>query len=326
MMNKKSILVLGLLFLLIVSYSRTDDYSNATYTFNNYNINILSTDRLPYNGKYVRKINSIKKVDEKGVPVHEYKGKNYYHPVGIALMGLALLNSYRVTKDPIYLKQVDVYIQKLLEESIEYNNAIYYPYKYDFPLHKIEHDLMKAPWFSAMAQGQILSMLVRMYEFTDDPEYLKYARKTYNSFLNFKHKNEKWVSFIDKDSSLWFEEYPMDKPNFTLNGTIFAIYGVYDFYRIHQDDMKIKEILMASITAIRRNIEKFRHVGGYSYYCLKHKCQYPAYHGIHIRQLKKLAEISGENYFNEMAEKFIKDAPPPEKKKRKRKKRKKVNL
>ncbi len=312
-MKRNSIQVLVLLFLLIVSYTRTNECSNAIYTFNNYNINILSIDRLPYNSKYVRKINSIKKVDEKGVPVHEYKGRNYYHPVGIALMGLGLLNSYRLTKDPIYLKQVDLYIQKLVEESIEYNNAIYYPYKYDFPLHKIKHDLMKAPWFSAMAQGQILSMLVRMYEFTDNPKYLKYARKTYNSFLNFKYKNEKWVSFIDKDSSLWFEEYPMDKPNFTLNGTIFAIYGVYDFYRINQDDIQIKEILMASITTIQRNIEKFRHVGGYSYYCLKHKCQYFAYHRIHICQLKKLAEISGENYFNEIAEKFIKDAPPQKK-------------
>jgi hypothetical protein len=278
---------------------------------------------LPYSGKRAARINpkKIKNVDENGVPMHRYKGRDYYHPVGIALRGLALLNGYRLTEDPAYLERVDLFIRKLVDESIEYNNALYYPYKYDFPLHAIKDQVMEAPWFSAMAQGQVLSMLVRMYEFTKKTRYLGYAEKTFNSFLNFKKNNKIWVSFIDEDSSLWLEEYPMDDPNYTLNGTIYAIYGVYDYYRINRDNSRVKEILLGAITAVHRHIEKFRHPGGLSYYCIKHKRQYPAYHQIHIRELRKLAQISGENYFNEMAKTFEDDAPLPKKKKKKKRKK-----
>ena len=42
-----------------------------------------------------------------------------------------------------------------------------------------------------------------------------------------------WISGIDGDNYLWLEEYPdSDQPNKTLNGKIFAIYGLYDFYQL----------------------------------------------------------------------------------------------
>lgn len=307
MRNKRWIFLLILVPATALVVRLTFHIKKPEYAFNEYNINILAADQLPYTGGYARKLNSVKNTDENGIPMHRYNGRDYYHPVVIAQYGVSFLNGYRLTKNPVYLERVALFIGKLMDESVEYNGAIYYPYKYDFPLHNIKDQVMKNPWFSAMAQGQVLSMLVRMYEFTNDPRYLEYAKKTFNSFLNFKKNSKIWVSFIDEDSLLWLEEYPMDEPNYTLNGTIFAVYGVYDFYRIHPENSRVKEILMGSLTTIHRSIDKFRHPGGLSYYCLKHKCQYPAYHQVHIRELKKLTEISGENYFNEIAETFQED-------------------
>ena len=51
---------------------------------------------------------------------------------------------------------------------------------------------------------------------------------------------------------------------------------------------------IASITTIKKYIADFRIPGRISYYCLKHKKQYPDYHKIHTEQLRTLYVFTGD--------------------------------
>ena len=278
------------------------------YNVKNFNVSILDVKERPYWSQDVVSLDApVHHSDADQVPLFVYKGKRYYHPVTIAQVTLSLINSYYLTHDNRYLNRADLYLKKLIKLSTPYQGGIYFPYMFDFNLHA-GNDVMKAPWYSAMAQGQVLSCLSRMYAITKDKTYLDYAWKVFRSLKNVKSYNSKiWVTTIDKDKFIWLEEYPMEPNTHALNGTIFAIFGLYDFYTVVPDNKDVKDLLQGSITTIQNKISSFRSVGDVSYYCLLHKIQNKKYHAIHTDQLNFLYKITGDKYFLEMSELFKQD-------------------
>ena len=87
----------------------------------------------------------------------------------------------------------------------------------------------------------------------------------------------------------------------TLNGFMFAIFGLYDYYELTKSDT-VKDILRATLTTIKYNIYDYRVEDDISYYCLRHNIQDPFYHKIHIAQLKYLTNITGDSYFSAIGE------------------------
>lgn len=264
---------------------------------------------------YVRgsKKNKVyKNYDANGIPLHTYYQGNKlnYHPVFLALVGLKQMDIYNTTNKRKALRDGYKIYHKLIDVSLKLDSSIFFPYTFAFPLHGCDQETMMSPWYSGMAQGQALSFFCRLYEATKDKEVLDQCEKVFNSFTRLKGQGfDPWVSCIDKDGYLWLEEYPRDLPAFTLNGMIFAIYGLYDYYRITSSELVLK-YLYASITTIKDNILRFRCEDDVSYYCLKHnnfKGRNPSYHKVHIRELKKLTDITGDPYFKEIAEIFYKD-------------------
>tara|TARA_B110000977_G_scaffold7165_1_gene9894 strand:- start:137 stop:1153 length:1017 start_codon:yes stop_codon:yes gene_type:complete len=286
-----------------------DSCNYTSFTSQEFSINILDRQELPY----VRNSTNIWKKDNydaNSVPLHTFKGKKNYHPVYIAQSALNIVDVYVNTKDSSHLKKLENIADKLIGMALEVDSALFFTYTFDFQLHDCEEETMLAPWYSAMAQGQILSFFCRVYEATNDARYLQASRKIFNSFTRLKGEgHEPWVSCVDKNGNLWLEEYPRDLPCFTLNGKVFAIYGVYDFYRI-SNDKYAKEILNAAITTLKVNIHKFRDKNEVSWYCLKHNNYHgknKKYHKIHVDQLRMLYKISGDIYFEQMADKFQSD-------------------
>ena len=49
-------------------------------------------------------------------------------------------------------------------------------------------DTLKAPWYSGLAQGQGISLLVRAYAETGNAGYLDSARRAFNSFLKINRR------------------------------------------------------------------------------------------------------------------------------------------
>ncbi len=248
-----------------------------------------------------------KPLDEKGIPIFNFNGNNIYHPVLIAQRGLDFIRTYYITQQAPLLDSAKHCADAIVQHAVDTQQSLFFPYEFDFALHGIEEETLKAPWYSAMAQGQALSLFVRLFEESKDSSYLNYADKTFNSFKINTLNTAECVIFIDKYNDLWFEEYPMKEPTHALNGFNFAIYGIYDYYRIHPENKEVKTILNKSINTVYNNIELYRVKNDLSYYCLKHKVQDEYYHSVHIEQLTQLFNITHDSLFLKTAQVFLQD-------------------
>lgn len=288
-----------------------DSCNYTNFRLDTFNFPEIEYSQLPYiHGR--KKPRVYDNYDAEGIPLHVDRRENNvnYHPVFLDLVGLMYMDYYVKTKNKEGLEKAYLIYNKMVNSSLKLDSSIYFPYTFPFPLHDCEEETMIPPWYSGMAQGQALSFFSRLYEETNDDKVLENCHKVFNSFLRLKGDGyDPWVTCVDKNGYLWLEEYPRDLPCFTLNGMIFAIYGLYDYYRITDSELALK-YLNASLTTIKDNILRFRCEDDVSYYCLKHNNfngRNPAYHKVHIRELKKLTELTGDPYFSEVAEIFIKD-------------------
>jgi uncharacterized protein YyaL (SSP411 family) len=281
--------------------------SKGGYKIYRGSINILKYNQLPYNNG-AKSFKKQKLYDDNCIPLHIRHGKIHYHPGALAQYGLHLLDVYITVKDKEYLKKAEKISAKLIGISLAINSSIFFPYNFDFPLHGYKEDTLYAPWYSGMAQGQALSFFIRLYEITKNNSYLQIAKKILNSFIFLDSKPfDPWITCVDQDSYLWVEEYPDDPPAHTLNGMIFGLYGLYDFFRTTKDQ-SCEKLLRGGIQTIKANIHRFRTVNGISHYCLKHpQIKSITYHDIHIRQLKMIYKITGDKDFLRVSEIFLND-------------------
>lgn len=247
--------------------------------------------------------------DQQGIPMYQEKeGKPLYnHPVRLANNIINFITSYQMTKDERYLREAKKYARRLSDIAVEKDGALFFPYDFDLYLHNIPTEHMKPRWYSGMAQGQALSAFVRLYRITHDPKYRMLADKTYLSFTQLKSKDHPWwVTMVDDNGHYWIEEYPMEKPTHVLNGFIFAIFGLYDYYQLTKKE-ETKVLLQASITTVYDNIERYRVPDDASRYGLKLPHQSTHYHQVHTEQLETLYHMTGDPYFHEMSHTFHHD-------------------
>ena len=86
---------------------------------------------------------------------------------------------------------------------------------------------LKAPWYSALAQGQGISLLVRAHQHTRESRYLFAAERAFQSFQ--LPVEQGGITYTDPAGNIWFEEYLVSPPTHILNGFIWAAWGVHDF-------------------------------------------------------------------------------------------------
>jgi len=273
-----------------------------------FQIKELSGSALPYSDLPTLKIEDIKPVDKDGIILFEQDGNSYYNPVQILETGISFLNQYSEKKEIKYLNLAKKYADRLTENTKEIEGAVFFPYNFNFPLHNLTSpsDLLRSPWYSGMAQGEALTFFSRLYGLTNEKKYLELLEKIFNSFSFIRGEKIPWFSEFDQKGYFWIEEYPSETPCKALNGFIFAIFGLYEYWLLTRKD-DVLALLNASLTTVINNIEKYRNKGEFSFYCLKHKKLSATYHKVHIKQLKKLFEITGDNRFQEMALVFEKD-------------------
>lgn len=253
----------------------------------------------------------IDDTDEAGLHLYERDGVRHVHPVGQGQYVLMMLNAYNLTGKAEFLDRAILNLDSLLDASIEHDGATYFPYTFDFPLYGLEELTIHAPWWSGMAQGQILSALVRAYEATGDERYRDAADKTFASLRPDSVDDwpvaEPAVSFVDDEGLLWLEEYSGDiEPAYVLNGHIFAIYGLYDYWEL-TSSAKAAAMIDGAATAVVHYLPEFRNEPGeLSWYGLTIKPNdrglHAKYHRIHKEQLRKLFEMTGEKVFADYAD------------------------
>jgi hypothetical protein len=254
--------------------------------------------------------------DETGLHLYERDGTRHVHPVGQGQYVIAMLRSFDLTGDEAFLDRAILNLDSLLASSTEVDEAIFFPYTFDYPLYGLEELTVHAPWWSGMAQGQILSALVRAYEATGDERYRDAADSTFESFS--VQSVEAWpltepaVSLVDEDGVLWLEEYSGDlEPAYVLNGHLFATFGLYDYWELTGSE-EAERMIDGAATAVAHYLPQFRNgPGELSWYGLAIKPDplglNVKYHRIHKRQLRALANMTGERLFSDYADLFTAD-------------------
>ena len=119
---------------------------------------------------------------------------------------------------------------------------------------------VEANWPSSLSQGYLLSAFVCLYEQTNNDKYLDSAAEIFNSFSDIENNNgmKLWITTVDSNQFLWFEEVPMvGKKAHILNGHIAALGGLYSYYRVTHSPQALL-LLQAGITTVKRHLSDYR--------------------------------------------------------------------
>jgi hypothetical protein len=241
-------------------------------------------------------------LDELGVPFMCGENKEiYYTAVNIAQYGLILHAEYRENKKNDVLEVMLNCAKKIEEISSHFNSECTVWYYYS----KSSRYSMKYPWTSAMAQGQVISFLLRIHQITGEKHFLEIATKAYN-YLSIDF-SEGGVKRIDKGGYAWLEEYPSDPPSYVLNGFIYALFGMYDLYRVTKNS-RIKNEINHYLLTLKNNIHRYDS-GYWSYYDLLNfeLVRYYYQNNVHVLQLEALYILSQEEIFIRYAKKWKKN-------------------
>lgn len=104
-------------------------------------------------------------------------------------------------------------------------------YEFDYRPAGFKRGLL-APWSSAMAQGQAISLLTRLHRVTGEHGYLAAARSACAPLEQDVHEGGLRADLFGHP---FYEEYPTDPPSFVLNGFIHALLGLYDLKELGDD-------------------------------------------------------------------------------------------
>jgi heparosan-N-sulfate-glucuronate 5-epimerase len=260
---------------------------------------MLFAEKADYQGLY----------DESGIPLLDYHGQigAQYNPIAIAQYGLGNYNLFLHSGDPIRRQKFFLAADWLCAhlESNPHGLAVW-NHHFDWEY----RDTLKAPWYSALAQGQGISLLVRAHKEAcahkepDAVRYLDAAQRALASF--YEPVEEGGVAFTDERGDLWFEEYIVSPPTHILNGFIWASWGVYDYFLATRDS-SAHDLFARATQTLLHNLDRYD-LGFWSLYELA-GMRLPMvasafYHQLHIVQLRVMHRLTGESEFARVADRW----------------------
>ena len=228
--------------------------------------------------------------------IEQYDARQIYQNASIEVITVVQYGLYLLDRDQLIegKKIIDWLINNLTTQSG--GGSVLQIWK-----NKPEYSI-DPPWVSGMLQGQMLSLFAR-YQFlcggcirTDNAMHL-----VFRSFLpmdgNYDH------DFVRSgDGKIWFEEYPLREQNtYVLNGNIFAIFGIIDYYDYTNCKVAL-ELLNRSIDSLLDKIYQFEEGGWSKYDLYKNNFASYEYHSLHIALLNSLYKALLNERFLEVAD------------------------
>jgi hypothetical protein len=247
--------------------------------------------------------------DAEGVRMANLGGVMYDHPVAQAQYGLNLMESFRITGDRTYLDRARKQAQRLVDRRVERDGGWFFPYPFNHRMHG-SFELLRAPWYSMMAQGQALSLFCRLSRVPGEESWRDAADATFASYLVPPVVGQPWGVYV-LDGLLWLEEYAFTHAvggDMTYNGHTFSAYGLWDYWVISQSADALV-LLRGALTTTRDVYYRVRNRHWRSKYCLGHARDAGRYHTTHIGQLLQVWAITGDPHFAALAELSYTDFP-----------------
>lgn len=257
----------------------------------------------PYYMTFAEKANYEGAYDSSGIPMLDYLGAigAQYNPIAVAQYGLGNFNLYLKARESSrrdkFLRVADWLVEHMEENP---GGLLVWNHHFDFEY----RSPLRAPWYSGLAQGQGISVLVRAYSDTQDHRYLSAARLAFECMKT--EVGEGGVIFTDEQGDRWIEEYIVDPPTHILNGFLWASWGVYDLF-LATNDAAVQRVWTESVETLKRNLKRYD-AGYWSLYeqsgtRLKMMAS-PFYHRLHIVQLRVMARLTGDSVFDEVADRW----------------------
>ncbi len=241
--------------------------------------------------------------DADGIPMLDYRGQIglQYNPIAIAQYGLGNYNLFARDRS-LDQRRKFLAASNWLVSNLEQNAYGVWVWNHHFDWEY--RDTLKAPWYSGLAQGQGVSLLVRAHRETGDPDYSDTAKRAFESLLRSTDKGG--VLFTDQRGDVWIEEYLVSPPTHILNGLIWAVWGVHDYF-LATADPSARQLFDKVVQTLANNLADYD-LGFWSLYeqsgtRLKMVAS-PFYHRLHIVQLGIMHQLTGRDIFLQYAERW----------------------
>jgi len=241
--------------------------------------------------------------DDHGIPLLNYRGQIglQYNPIAIAQWGLGTYNEFHRTGEQAWKRKLLLSADWLCD-TLARNPQGLYVWNHHFDWEYRER--LVAPWYSGLAQGQGISLLVRAHQVSGNNSYLESAGRALQSFL--VTTRDGGVSFTDEHGDIWFEEYIVSRPTHILNGFIWAAWGVYDYF-LATGSRDAVNLFAAAVETLVRNLDKYD-LGFWSLYeqsgTRLPMIASPFYHRLHITQLRVMHRITADANFARYADRW----------------------
>lgn len=233
-------------------------------------------------------------LDSKGLPLSK-NIKGAYNPTAICGYGFGLLELHEEEQKPEYLEQF-----RMIADWLVQNQSI-------VTLSNIECGVWyyydkNPPWISAIAQGQAISVLMRAFKLFGADLYVRAAALAMNSF--YVDTRDNGIMCLE-DNAIFLEEYPNSEYKHVLNGFVYAIIGIWDYYS-GTGDKASADLFNRCIGTLIKNLHSYD-CGYWTCYSLPFTYKRIAsrwYHQIHISMMQILFDITGEELFSKYATKW----------------------
>jgi heparosan-N-sulfate-glucuronate 5-epimerase len=237
--------------------------------------------------------------DKNGIAMWDYKGRLGLHieyvPWVISFYALGMYNLHHRTLKRTYIEKFFKHADFLVENLTERGNCggwlVQFPWV--APCY-----FCKAPWISGMYQGLGLSTMVRAWMISKNEKYLATAQRALLSFKVPVHKGG--VLKVDKKGFRWYDEYACTRRANVLNGFLFALIGIYEYYDVSKDPEALVLFDNGVKTAKHYMDEYDLNLLVFKWSKYDDKLLFysgPKYHNWHVKQLLRLHEITGDKEF-----------------------------
>jgi len=241
-----------------------------------------------YYNDMTRKADWPGRTDDNGVPIETGRdGQDARYPITISQMALGVHDVWLAAQKP---EDRDRFLALAgwLEEFQDERGGWPNPWTYVG-----EPSLSK---YSAMAQGEAISVLVRAWKMTGSETFLDVARRAFDLLRTPVQEGGCAVISVD---SVFLEEYPEDPRNGVLNGWIFAAFGIYDL-ALATEAPEVQSVLSETLVTMEKSLDDYD-MGYWSWYDVRGHVASPFYHELHSSLLDALYRLTGIATFNEVS-------------------------
>lgn len=226
--------------------------------------------------------------DDPAIMVPQYymdTGEKIYFSIGVFQYGLGAYDLYLQTRQEIYKDKLLACADWAVENQQTDGGWITFAYNHpDTP-------------YSAMAQGEGISMLLRAHQVTGDSRYIESARLAKDFML--KPIPEGGTTTYEDGLVLLYEATANPV---ILNGWIFSLWGLYDYCKYTTDE-EAKVVLDRTLASLVRKLPDFD-TGYWSMYEDGKRICSPFYHQLHIAQLTVMYDLFGDAVYDTYARRW----------------------